>query len=126
MIVLLLAGSVFFLGRPERDDADDDIESDPVITGEQDGLAWAALAFVGGLVAIPFTLFAVVAPLLALLWAIITVPLLAIFNLGDSRERLRRGLLVVVEPIANMGRSADEDDQPADEDADAPQLGSGD
>ncbi len=113
----VLLGSIFFLGRPQAEDQDD-AEDDPVITGERNGIAWGIVMMIGALVAIPMTLFNTLAPLLGLLWSIATVPLLALFNVGENRERFRQGLLIAVEPIANLGA-------PEEEASDSPQLEAG-
>jgi len=57
MFVLVLAGGVLILGDGERNAEAEDDEFDPVVTGERDGIGWAVLQFVGGLVAIPFVLY---------------------------------------------------------------------
>ncbi|MFW5692158.1 MAG: NADH-quinone oxidoreductase subunit NuoH [Chloroflexota bacterium] len=119
MFVLILAGSVFFLGRPEREEEDETLETDPVITGESRGFAHNATMVLASLIAVPFGIYNVTAPLVVFGWRLVTVPMLALFNVGDNRAKLRRGVLVVVEPIANMG-SKDE------EATDAPRLGGGD
>jgi NADH-quinone oxidoreductase subunit H len=121
MFVAILGASVFFLGRPEEDDAVEEYETDPVITGERDGLAWGGVMLLGGLAAIPFAIYAVTAPLVVFLWRLVTVPILALFNVGENRDRFRRGLLIAIEPLANLGEP--EDDQ---EPTDAPRLESGD
>ena len=120
MAGLVLLGSIFFLGRPDEEEGMDDVETDPVITGSHDGIVWGLVNLVGGIIAIPMLLVTAIAPLMALLWAIITVPLMALFNIGEGRRRFREGLLTVVEPIAALGPGEEvNDDQ-------TPKLGSGD
>ncbi|TVR24292.1 MAG: NADH-quinone oxidoreductase subunit NuoH [Anaerolineaceae bacterium] len=134
LALLVLLGSIIFLGRPQPEDEGDDIEDDAVITGERDGLAWGILTLIGGLIAVPMALYNLTAPLIGLLWAVVTVPVLALFNIGENRERFRSGLLTVVEPLAELGPPEEEapaltaGDDPqieAGEDADAPQLQDG-
>jgi NADH-quinone oxidoreductase subunit H len=55
MIVIVLIGAWFFVDRDAGDD--EEIEDDPMITGEPGGLAYGILEFVGGLVSIPFMLY---------------------------------------------------------------------
>ena len=58
IFAVIAVGSVFFLGRPEPEATEDeDLEWDPMITGERTGIAYALLQLVGGLIAIPFSLF---------------------------------------------------------------------
>jgi NADH-quinone oxidoreductase subunit H len=59
MFVIVLAGGYVFLGgraNAEEDEADD-LETDPVITGEAYGLGHIILQVIGGLLAIPFVLW---------------------------------------------------------------------
>ena len=54
MMVIVLTGAWFFVARAP---GDDEVEDDPMITGESGGLAYGILEFVGGLVSIPFMLY---------------------------------------------------------------------
>jgi NADH-quinone oxidoreductase subunit H len=99
LAVAVLVGAYFFMGWPETNDDDDDA----VITGERDGWIWGGVMFLGGIVAIPIALYKATAPILGLLTNVVVTPVLALFNVGESRERFRNGLLVAVEPIANLG-----------------------
>ncbi|GAB4519606.1 MAG: hypothetical protein OHK0046_28740 [Anaerolineae bacterium] len=56
-IVVILAVAFLMSGRPQDEMQDDEIELDPVITGERSGLGYAILQFVGALIALPFLLF---------------------------------------------------------------------
>jgi NADH-quinone oxidoreductase subunit H len=53
LFVVVLVGSWLLVGRGETED----VEDDPIVTGEQGGLAYGILEFVGGLVSIPFLLY---------------------------------------------------------------------
>jgi NADH-quinone oxidoreductase subunit H len=58
LFVAVLGGFYLFFGRDKSADEDEgDIDSDPVITGERRGPAYALLLVIGGLIAIPFGLF---------------------------------------------------------------------
>jgi hypothetical protein len=59
MFVLVIGGIylIFWRGSRELESDDDDIESDPVVTGERRGLAYAGLQVIGGLVAAPIILY---------------------------------------------------------------------
>lgn len=57
--VVIVAGGYFFLrdsGESSEDDAAMDLANDPIVTGERNGLGWALLNLLGGLIAIPFLL----------------------------------------------------------------------
>lgn len=54
-IVVVIGGLMF--GREEVATEDDDLETDPTITGERTGIAYAVLTLIGGLIAIPFVLY---------------------------------------------------------------------
>jgi hypothetical protein len=57
MFLVVVFGGLVFLSREDRPADDDEFELDPVITGERAGVAYGALQFVGGLLAIPFLLY---------------------------------------------------------------------
>jgi len=57
MFVSVLIGGALLLGSGERDVETEDDEFDPVVTGDRDGIGWAILQLIGGLVAIPFVLY---------------------------------------------------------------------
>ncbi len=119
LALAVLIGAYLFMGRDDEDqDADDN-----TITGERDGWTWGGVMFLGGILAIPFAIYQATAPALGFLTNVIVTPVLALFNVGESRARLREGLLVAVEPIANLG--APEAIESADE-APAEQLATGD
>ncbi len=119
MFAFILAGSVFFLGRPERQEEDPEYDDDPIITGENEGIIWGIMTVVGGLFTGIFFAYRYTAPVVSFLVSLVTVPIGALFNWGDNREKLRKGVLTVVEPVANMG-----EEEPTE--SDAPRLGSGD
>lgn len=55
--ILVLVLGVLVLRSEDETAEDDDYDLDPMITGEQGGIAYGILMLVGGLLAIPFTLF---------------------------------------------------------------------
>jgi NADH-quinone oxidoreductase subunit H len=99
MALVVLVGAYFFMGWPE----DEEDVDDNVITGERDGAIWGGVMLLGGIVGIPIAIYKATAPALGLLTNVAVTPVLALFNVGESRERFRDGLLVAIEPIANLG-----------------------
>lgn len=57
LFVLTAAGGIYFLTRSDADTEEDDLEYDPIITGEQGGVGYMALQAIGGLLAVPFVLY---------------------------------------------------------------------
>ena len=57
-VVIVAGGYLLLRNQSETSDVaiEDDLADDPLITGERNGLGWAALTFLGTLVAIPFVL----------------------------------------------------------------------
>jgi len=115
MFVFVLGGSVFFLGRPTREDKPTEIEDDPVITGAGNPIINLALNTVGILLAPIFALWPLIKIMLDLgLWfalvppfAILSVVLSIItggkrVNLFNSRVRFNRGLVKVLKPLTNL------------------------
>ncbi|MBC7871185.1 MAG: NADH-quinone oxidoreductase subunit NuoH [Chitinophagaceae bacterium] len=54
--VLVLIGGYFMFGRSPAGEEDDDLETDPIITGEPYGIGNIILQALGGLIAVPFVL----------------------------------------------------------------------
>jgi NADH-quinone oxidoreductase subunit H len=58
--VVVVAGGLFFLRDQNEttstEEKVDDLATDPMITGERNGVGWLALSLLGGLIAIPFAL----------------------------------------------------------------------
>lgn len=116
MFVAVLAGSVFFLGRPNREDpAKADVENDPVITGEGNPLINLALNTVGILLAPIFALWPLIKIMMDLgLWFLLVPPfaLLSVIltlitggkrvNLFNSRVRFNRGLVKILKPLTKL------------------------
>ncbi len=134
MFVAVLAGSVFFLGKPTREDVLNAVEDDPVITGAGNPIINGAMMTVGTLLAVPFALYPLVKPLVDLtLWfafvppfALLSVILTALrggkrVNLFNSRVRFNRGLVKVLKPLTKLAP-----DDPKPEPENALPSGSGD
>jgi NADH-quinone oxidoreductase subunit H len=115
MFVAILAGSVFFLGKPSRDALDTQaVEDDPIITGSGNPVINIAMTTVGALLTVPFALYPLIKPLIDLgLWFALVPPfalLSVIFsvvrgkrvNLFNSRVRFNRGLVKVLRPLTNL------------------------
>jgi hypothetical protein len=123
MFVAVLAGSVFFLGRPNRDDpATVDVENDPVITGAGNPVISLALNTVGILLAPIFALWPLIKIMMDLtLWFLLVPPfaflsvILTVItggkrvNLFNSRVRFNRGLVKILKPLTKL---APEDPKP--------------
>lgn len=58
-VVIVVIAGVFYLmtAQPQQQTEEDDLETDPMITGERGGIGYGILQLVGGLIAIPFLLF---------------------------------------------------------------------
>ena len=116
MMFVLMVGSVFFLGRPSDEEGESDLETDPMITGEREGLGYALLMVLAGLASVPFTLYNVTAPLIKLGYNLTVVPVLALLNIGENRDKAKEAIASAAEYVAG----------PQDDTADQPKLGSGD
>ena len=59
MAIVVALGSLLFIGVPRDQQTEDEgeYETDPMITGEQNGIGYSILQFVGALVSIPFVLY---------------------------------------------------------------------
>ncbi len=57
VFTLVVLGSLYFLSRQGRDEEDETLDLDPMITGQRRGVGYAVLQAVGTLIAIPFALF---------------------------------------------------------------------
>ncbi len=107
VVALMIAG--YLSTRSDETEADDDIETDPAITGEGHGVAYAGVQLVGGLLAIPFALWPYLWAPLRFIGQVIGGTWNFIFNINDGRAR---GRVAVADFFDRLAGNSPSDEAP--------------